>query len=82
MSYCRLSPESDVYVYPGVDEIVCFACRLAGEQPHFTTVKRSEMIAHLREHQDRGHKVPGKAFTRLEQELQELGDPLKAPEWL
>jgi hypothetical protein len=82
MSYCRRSSDSDVYVYSSVDELVCFGCRLADPSHHFTTVKRSGMVAHLRDHESRGDKVPGKAFNRLEDEMREIGDTLEVPDWL
>lgn len=87
MSYCRNNgQDSDVYVIGTRDPqekqsiLQCF-CGERGENgnylrpfPSFTT--RSGMIAHLREHQERGDKVPDRAFQRLEQEIQEQGDEM------
>jgi hypothetical protein len=74
MSYSRFSTESDVYVYPGAEGLVCCACRLEAELKDFTTTTRTAMIHHLREHAARGHKVPSKVFRRLEEELTNIGD--------
>lgn len=75
MSFCRFGDDSDVYVYQSADAhrrgyYVCCACRLGpGDDESgwddWRTRRRSEMEAHLREHEARGHKVPSKAFARL-----------------
>ena len=80
MSYSRFSAESDVYVYPGAAGLVCCACRLQAEVKDFTTMTRTGMIHHLREHATRGHKVLPKAFLRLEEELATIGDSCQADE--
>lgn len=76
MSYCRNNGEdSDVYVIMTRDSsaqqniLECF-CDL----PRHIYGTRTEMIAHLREHQQRGDKVPDRAFERLYREIGEEGD--------
>ena len=39
--------------------------------------KRSEMIAHLRKHQAKGHTVPEKVFARLQHEIETEGDDVE-----
>lgn len=63
MSYCRWSEDSDVYVYERevkASEWVCCGCAA------FPT--REAMIEHLREHEERGHRVPVAAIARLRAE--------------
>ena len=78
MSYCRVGPDSDVYViatwHPENrqhDALECFC----GPPRTFTTA-RSGMIIHLLEHQALGDKVPARAFERLKREIREQGDEL------
>jgi len=65
MSYARWSEDSDVYVYERTveaSEWVCCGCAA------FKT--REGMIEHLREHEERGHRVPAEAIARLRRELE------------
>ena len=85
MSYCRNNgTDSDVYVIgtggEDGDVLQCF-CGSRDQEgfyeqafPVFAT--RSGMIAHLREHQEKGDRVPGYAFERLEREIQDEGDEI------
>jgi len=70
MSYARPS-DSDVYVYATArdPDRVVFLC--AGCTPPFE--KRSEIIAHLREHKTLGDNV-GQAIELLEAELADHGE--------
>ena len=86
MSYCRVGWDSDVYVIgtrnPNTEQNIlqCFCGTRDGNGfyykpfPAFTT--RSGMIAHLREHQANGDKVPDRTFERLEREIAEQGDEM------
>lgn len=75
MSYCRWSPDSSVYVYPGAHAIVCCACSLdRPSRSDFSATRRSDMLAHLEAHHSAGDRVPERATQRLKQELQTLGD--------
>ena len=72
MSYCRLSDESDVYVYGARTVLVCCRCSLTGEE--FSAEKRTEMVRHLDEHVRAKHSVPKRVFGRLKEEIREEGD--------
>lgn len=64
MSYCRPGEDSDVYVIRHVNGcLVCYS-----HEPAFETTATQVMIYHLWSHQQRGHKVPERAFERLEAE--------------
>ena len=76
MSYCRNDgKDSDVYVImtrdPEAEQniLLCYC-----SQDFFTTT-RTEMIAHLQTHLQKGEKVPVRAFERLQREIEEEGDP-------
>jgi len=84
MAYCRWS-DGDVYVYGDVNdrkgEIRCCSCELrflaqpvggVFEKPYpsFIAAGPKEMIAHLKEHEAVGQRVPKYAFTRLRKEAQ------------
>lgn len=80
MSYARWGEEgSDVYVIAQMDGFLTCYCENNGEDfPIFRTCEG--MIAHLREHQDKGDVVPERTFKRLEAEAKDgLGshNPLK-----
>jgi hypothetical protein len=49
----------------------CNACQMHGNN---TFKKRSEAIAHLKEHIKAGHDVPDYAIEQLEEEIKEEGD--------
>lgn len=84
MSYARMGKDSDVYVLGliMVDGYTCMACKLTEEREVFneglnrtfrvrgdTTVDTpQDMIAHLKEHMDAGHKVPKDAIKRLKED--------------
>lgn len=85
MSYCRNNGlDSDVYVIGTRNEeqsvLQCFCGSRDAEgfyeQPFPTFTLRSGMIAHLREHQEKGDKVPDYTFERLEREIREQGDEM------
>ena len=77
MAYCRQGEDSDVYMYPKENHIVCCGCTLNGaDGTEF--IFRRDVIRHLRMHQSWGHKVPGYAFRFLAEEIRELGDEVKA----
>lgn len=64
MSYCRFSEDSDVYMYLSQNGIECCGCSLyPGFGQDFDSAELA--MAHLREHQDVGHRVPEYAFEKL-----------------
>jgi hypothetical protein len=66
MSYCRNNgKDSDVYVIGTRDGLECFC------EDHLVLISRAGMIAHLRDHQRQGDKVPERAFERLYREIDE-----------
>lgn len=69
---------SDVYVFGSVFGFLeCCACRLRPEgnwYNTFSTQSRSEMVKHLQEHRQIGHKVPWSATRRLKREIRQIGD--------
>lgn len=66
MSYARLGPDSDVYVYDSGDGLFCQWCqRVDGEHSY----SRAEMLEHLEQHVAAGDKVPAEALARLRFEL-------------
>ncbi len=71
MSYCRFS-EGDVYVFAtaGRGGWSCCSCQL---DLVAWFAKRSEMIAHLEEHEAAGHDT-GEAIPMLRRELAEAGE--------
>jgi hypothetical protein len=77
MSYCRFGPDSDVYVYPvGGGKVECCWCALS-ETRETVSLTRGEMLAHLWDHEQAGHKVPDYATLRLRGEI---ADPLRVDE--
>jgi hypothetical protein len=67
MAYARFGPDSDVYVFAGGPPwaaLECCDCALVSD-PHFWAKTTDEMIAHLRDHQAAGHKVPEDTFEGL-----------------
>lgn len=65
MSYVRLGPDSDLYIYEAAEGFVCQWCALRTEGDT-VTVTAAEMIAHVREHVDAGHKVKDYVIQALE----------------
>jgi hypothetical protein len=80
MSYCRFGKDSDVYMYPSFDGIVCCSCRLDENKWQDRVFQTPlEAIEHLREHQIAGHQVCNFALGRLRQEaIIPLDDGTKA----
>ena len=66
MSYARKGPESDVYVYRGGnnDLLCCHQCVLNDDESR-EDLSAHEMIEHLQEHEEVGHRVPSDATDRL-----------------
>ena len=76
MAYCRFGEDSDVYIYPTEDCIVCCGCALeGGDRTEF--IFRRDAVRHLRMHQSWGHKVPGYAIRFLEEEIRELDNEVQ-----
>lgn len=70
MSYCRLSADSDVYMYWSTEgSVICFACRLQewGESQSFSTFQAA--LDHLGRHRLWGEKVPECAFEDLRADI-------------
>lgn len=72
MSYCRFSEDSDVYMYPSVEGIVCCACRLNskdkwGWYPDKVLNNTKEALKYLKEHIYDRHKVPKYVSDRLKE---------------
>jgi hypothetical protein len=77
MSYCRFGPDSDVYVYSNLDgKVECCWCALS-ETRETVPLTREEMLAHLWDHEQAGHKVPDYATLRLRGEI---ADPPRVDE--
>lgn len=74
MSYCRLTPDSDVYVYRSSAGYVCHDCTLSGRKfiieatGEVILTTPAEMIAHLELHREAGDRVPQYAMDELEGE--------------
>jgi hypothetical protein len=76
MSYCRIS-EGDVYMYADISGgIVCCGCRFV-EGFGVKFYSRSEALAHLELHIERGDSVPSRAIERLKREIEEIGDEVE-----
>jgi len=66
MSYCRLSKDSDVYMFRNMDgKIECNGCCM--EEPHGHPVfdTPQEAFEHLRRHRQAGDKVPQYAIDSI-----------------
>jgi hypothetical protein len=73
MSYCRWSDDSDVYVYDDIcGAIACRECILLGRSQYFES--RADAVAHLRAHEDAGHKVPDGVIEEIESDAARFGD--------
>lgn len=58
-----------MYVFLAVEgHLECCACSISDDWKHLTT---DDMIAHLREHEKRGHTVPPSVFVELEENREE-----------
>ena len=65
MSYSRIGPNSDVYVMMHVDGFfVCYMCQLHASWDYFST---TEILRHLQEHLQHGHKVEATCIQRITQ---------------
>jgi hypothetical protein len=79
MSYCRWTPDSDVYVYGSEIGYVCHDCTLPGCEFIIEATGAavlalpSEMIEHLLLHRETGDKVPQYAIDGLTAEI--IDDP-------
>lgn len=84
MSYCRRGHKgSEIYLYGDMGEnaIVCLDCLLNDCQDTILK-KRTDAIAHLKEHQRVGHLAPFKrVIASLEAEIAEDGDEVDLPDW-
>lgn len=74
MSYARFAADSDVYVFFNCDGYYeCCACRIAWDEhklsPWVETAE--EMLAHMAEHIEKGHKVPDYCTERLRRDIAE-----------
>jgi hypothetical protein len=65
MSVCRFDGDSDVYVYFGIDGGICCSRCLLESGNSFNAPAERDMLAHLRMHENAGHKVPASAFEEL-----------------
>ena len=75
MSYCRMGKDSDLYVLHAGYGFECVNCKLQpkyqGYGMHMSTVRktRKQMIKHINQHIEAGHKVPERAISRLNNEI-------------
>lgn len=75
MSFCRMGPESDLYIFnhSGFDDVVCFACLLLDQSPdvqdvyNFHTRSLQGMLNHVQEHRDAGDAVPDDLEAKLKE---------------
>ena len=74
MSYARMGPDSDVYVYGSVNgSYECCMCSLSKQGGQsFDCIE--EVLDHLKDHKAAGHKVPGYCIDRLVKELADERD--------
>lgn len=81
MSYCRFI-EADVYVFEDTGGFFCCCgCSLSEiNWGSFNCTHRSQMIDHLKKHQELGDYVPEHVFDRLKQEIYTDGDECKRKE--
>jgi len=80
MAYCRISEDSDIYMYPTHDDtIICCGCLLEGvDGTEF--IFRKDALAHLRLHRTWGHRVPGYLIKGMVEEVKEYGNKTEAGE--
>lgn len=79
MAYCRMSPESDVYLYPSINGICCCSCSIHEEKHHNTVLDSlEEAWDHLLHHVAAGDNVPEWAFERLRREMDQLDEEWQA----
>lgn len=74
MSYCRWTPDSDVYVYEASRHgFVCCMCSI-DDRDDVHTETRSGMVEHLAKHEAAGERVPAYAAERLRAEIETIGE--------
>lgn len=56
----------------------CVNCPLMDNMEDAIFKKRSDILAHMRQHTKEGHRVPDLAFVLLQVELQNLGEEAPA----
>lgn len=88
VSYCRSGADSDVYVYEAVvagagpvasAELVCdHGDDRFADHRDYRTKRRSEMIAHLREHAAAGLRVPERVIAEFHAEQRKRGDIVRS----
>lgn len=73
MSYVRWSKDSSVYVYQDVGGYLrCCGCSMEPSPfGSFNAKSTAEIVAHLREHQAKGDRVPERVFGSLEEDREE-----------
>ena len=69
MSYCRMGTDSDVYLIATFGGWWCCGCRLTDGTE--VIKRRAAVLSHLQDHKAAGHKVPQRAFQRIEREIAE-----------
>lgn len=72
MSYCRMSEESDVYMYPNIGGFIeCCSCNMESDwnSPKFDN--ETTALKHLFRHVLKGQMVPHRAIKRLCREIVE-----------
>lgn len=68
MSYARFS-NGDVYVYSTGDDWVCCSCKLSPSRETVVFDSRLDLLKHLVQHVETGHRVPSYALDRLQSEI-------------
>lgn len=76
MSYCRMTKDSDAYMYPHVDGYIeCMGCKLNGGKDRYFYY-RSAALLHMQRHKEAGHKIPLYAIKGLQKEMSEEGNKI------
>ena len=65
MSYARKNEDSDIYIVHSSDMYRCYACPLYDEYQHVEVESIEELLNHVLDHVDAGHKVSSKTLTRI-----------------
>lgn len=81
MAYARMDGNSDVFVVRYTEvmggKLACVACQLSHGRKSVAFLSPGEMLAHLADHAEQGHRVPAQAVNRLlrdhEQREREIG---------
>lgn len=69
MSYCRFGDDSDVYMFPSNDGIVCWACSMIAKDTAIIFKDKIAAYLHLLSHKDYDDKVPDYAIRDLKVEI-------------